>query len=389
MISEVSNESNILQVKDLNQNLCDCADGLETKTKLTTRPQPSQPKKSVKSTNIDNNHHPVATKLPKQSVQSGNTETKLPFGSARQSASGNVDTHNSNATDADKSVATYLDENKAAELEEDLFRLVDQTIELDYQWNERLNELLESGQDVPVYGVPGVDKSFEGMVAVSSKTGSCIYKRKKKRGRAADDSKGSRKMRRKDNDMDTNEEKQDIVVLGFATCNKCNMIFADADKTLEHEGICNGETVHALADEIMSSLMDSSGGMTPANAYNCNDFSLLTCTGDEQFLGTTGGGIFLALAKAAAEDESKGEQESEGEQKSRAWSSKEDMELVKQVSKHRTRWATILAESTILAKRYDGASSGAYGIYSCLILCDEDIHLLTTKNIYFVSSQNC
>ena len=74
--------------------------------------------------------------------------------------------------------------------------------------------------------------------------------------------------------------------------------------------------------------------------------------GDEQFLGTMGGGMSSALAKASVEDES------EDGQKSRAWSSKEDMELVKQVSKHGTRWATILAESTILAKRYAGASSG-------------------------------
>ena len=38
-------------------------------------------------------------------------------------------------------------------------------------------------------------------------------------------------------------------------------------------------------------------------------------------------------------------------QAKRLWSSEEDTELVKQVSKHGTRWATILAESTILAKR--------------------------------------
>ena len=216
--------------------------------------------------------------LPKQLVQSGNTATK------------HVDAHNSNATDADESAAPFLDENKAAELEEDLFRLVDQTIKLDYQWNERLNELdepdIELCESPSDYGVPGegneqlcavdgnIDESLEGMVAVSSRGGSCIYKRKKKRGRAEDDSKGSRKRRCKYKDTDKSEEKQDIVVLGFATCNKCDMIFANVDAAWNHEDICPGDTAHALADEIMSSLVDTSGRMAPDNE---DDLSLLTC----------------------------------------------------------------------------------------------------------------
>ena len=59
-------------------------------------------------------------------------------------------------------------------------------------------------------------------------------------------------------------------------------------------------------------------------------------------------------AEEYGEDSESGEDtEDEGDenQAKRLWSSEEDMELVKQVSKHGTRWATILAESSILAKR--------------------------------------
>ena len=66
-----------------------------------------------------------------------------------------------------------------------------------------------------------------------------------------------------------------------------------------------------------------------------------------------------------SESDEDAEDEGSDTQAKRLWSSEEDTELVKQVSKHGTRWATILAESTILAKRYAGASSGTY---SCLIL---------------------
>ena len=67
------------------------------------------------------------------------------------------------------------------------------------------------------------------------------------------------------------------------------------------------------------------------------------------------------------DEESWSEDEDEGSdtQAKRLWSSEEDIELVKQVSKHGTSWATILTESSIIAKRYAGASSGTY---CCLII---------------------
>ena len=52
------------------------------------------------------------------------------------------------------------------------------------------------------------------------------------------------------------------------------------------------------------------------------------------------------------------EDEGDENQAIRLWSSKEDKELVKQVRKHGTSWATILNESSILRKRYADSASG-------------------------------
>ena len=48
--------------------------------------------------------------------------------------------------------------------------------------------------------------------------------------------------------------------------------------------------------------------------------------------------------------------------KQKQWSAREDKELVKQVRKHGTKWARILAQSSIIAKRYAG-SSGKYHLW--------------------------